>query len=49
MPCGVRSGLKPQLACDVSVAIDGVIFRDGWHEPLRKDSEVFLLPHMVGG
>jgi hypothetical protein len=29
--------------------IDGVIFHDGWHEPLRKDSEVFLLPRMVGG
>ena len=42
-------GLKPQLARGVSVAIDGVIFRDGWHEPLRKDSEVFLLPRMVGG
>jgi hypothetical protein len=26
-----------------------VIFRDGWHEPLRQDSEVFLLPRMVGG
>ena len=42
-------GLKPQLARGVSVAIDGVIFRDGWHEPLRKDSEVFLLPRRVGG
>ena len=42
-------GLKPQLARGVSVAIDGVIFRDGWHEPLGKDSEVFLLPRMVGG
>ena len=42
-------GLKPQLDRGVSVAIDGVIFRDGWHEPLRKDSEVYLLPRMVGG
>jgi molybdopterin synthase sulfur carrier subunit len=42
-------GLKPQLARGVSVAIDGVIFRDGWQEPLSNDSEVFLLPRMVGG
>jgi molybdopterin converting factor small subunit len=42
-------GLKPQLARGVSVAIDGVIFRDGWTQPLRSDSEVFLLPRMVGG
>lgn len=42
-------GLKPQLARGVSVAIDGVIYRDGWLEPLRPDSEVFLLPRMVGG
>ncbi|MEZ5833712.1 MAG: MoaD/ThiS family protein [Dongiaceae bacterium] len=42
-------GLKPQLARGVSVAIDGVIFRDGWHEPLRQESEVFLLPRMTGG
>ncbi len=42
-------GLKPQLERGVSVSIDGVIFRDGWHEPLRQDSEVFLLPRMVGG
>ena len=42
-------GLKPQLMRGVSVAIDGVIFRDGWHERLRKESEVFLLPRMTGG
>ena len=42
-------GLKPQLARGVSVAIDGVIIRDGWHEPLRKDRDVVLLPRRVGG
>ena len=41
--------LKPQLDRGVSVAIDGVIFRDGWLQPLRPDTEVFLLPRMVGG
>jgi molybdopterin converting factor small subunit len=45
----IYPGLKPQLTRGVSVAIDGVIFRDGWQEPLRKDSEVFLLPRMTGG
>jgi len=37
-------GIKPQFARCMSVAIDGVIFRDGWREPVRKNSEVFLLP-----
>lgn len=42
-------GLKPQLDRGVSVAIDGVIYRDGWLQPLTRDSEVFLLPRMTGG
>jgi molybdopterin synthase sulfur carrier subunit len=42
-------GLQPQLKRGVSVSIDGVIFRDGWLQPLKPESEVFLLPRMVGG
>ena len=42
-------GLKPQLDRGVSFAIDGTIFRDGWLQPLKPDSEVFLLPRMTGG
>ena len=42
-------GLKPQLARGVSFAIDGTIFRDGWLQPLKPESEVFLLPRMTGG
>jgi molybdopterin converting factor small subunit len=42
-------GLQPQLKRGVSVSIDGVIFREGWLEPLKPESEVFLLPRMVGG
>jgi len=42
-------GLKPQLQRGVSVSIDGVIFRDGWLERLNPESEVVLLPRMVGG
>jgi sulfur-carrier protein len=42
-------GLKPQIQRGVSVSIDGVIYRDGWLEALKPDSEVVLLPRMVGG
>ena len=42
-------GLQPQLQRGVSVSIDGVIFRDGWLQPLKPDSEVVLLPRMQGG
>jgi molybdopterin converting factor small subunit len=42
-------GLQPQLKRGVSVSIDGLIFREGWLQPLRPDSEVFLLPRMQGG
>ena len=42
-------GLKPQIQRGVSVSIDGVIYRDGWLESLKPDSEVVLLPRMVGG
>jgi molybdopterin converting factor small subunit len=42
-------GLQPQLKRGVSVAIDGLIYREGWLEPLTSDSEVYLLPRMTGG
>ena len=42
-------GLQPQLKRGVSVSIDGLIFREGWLQPLKPDSEVFLLPRMQGG
>ena len=42
-------GLQPQLQRGVSVSVDGIIFRDGWLQPLKPDSEVVLLPRMVGG
>ena len=42
-------GLQPQLKRGVSVSVDGIIFRDGWLQPIRPDSEVVLLPRMVGG
>ena len=37
-------GLKPQLLRGVSVAIDGVIFRDGWHEKLGPQTKQVTVP-----
>jgi len=42
-------GLQGQIKRGVSVSIDGLIYREGWLEPLKPDSEVFLLPRMTGG
>ena len=42
-------GLQTQIKRGVSVSIDGLIYREGWLEPLKPDSEVFLLPRMQGG
>ena len=41
--------LKPLLAQGVTVAIDGEIYRDAWFQPVRPDSEVYILPRMAGG
>ncbi len=42
-------GLQEQVDQGVSLAIDGVIYRDSWFTPVRPDSEVVLLPYMQGG
>ena len=42
-------GLKPQISRGVSLAIDGVIYRESWFTPVQADSEVVLMPLMVGG
>ncbi len=42
-------GLKPQIERGVSVAIDGLIYREAWFTPVKPDSEVVLMPYMVGG
>ncbi len=41
--------LKPQIKRGVSLALDGVIYRDAWFTPLSDENEVVLLPYMVGG
>jgi len=42
-------GLKPQIDRGVSLAIDGMIYREAWLTPVHPDSEVVLMPRMVGG
>ncbi len=42
-------GLKPQIKRGVSLALDGKIYRDAWFTRIDADSEVVLMPYMVGG
>ena len=42
-------GLKPQMKRGVSLAIDGKIYKESWFTPINKDSEVVLMPFMIGG
>ncbi len=42
-------GLAPIIDQGVSVAIDGEVFKDAWFTPIAPDSEVVLMPLMVGG
>ncbi|MDH3666122.1 MAG: MoaD/ThiS family protein [Paracoccaceae bacterium] len=41
--------IRPQIERGVSVSIDGLIFNDSWFQPVSPDSEVVLLPRIVGG
>jgi sulfur-carrier protein len=42
-------GLQPQIKRGVSVSVDGRIYREAWFTPIKPDSEVVLMPFMVGG
>ena len=42
-------GLRAQLDENVSIAVDGQIYRDSLFVPLQPGAEVFLLPRLVGG
>ena len=42
-------GLRPQIEKGVSLAIDGTIYREAWFTPVKPNSEVVLMPLMVGG
>ena len=41
--------LKPQISRGVSVAIDGLIYKNSWFTPIKPENEVVLMPYMVGG
>ena len=42
-------GLQPQIDRGVSLAIDGKIYKESWFTPVKEDSEVVLMPLMIGG
>lgn len=33
----------------IAVAIDGVVYRDDWNQPIPSNAEVFLMPRIEGG
>ena len=41
--------LDPIIESGVSVAIDGLIYKEAWFTPIKPDSEVVLMPYMKGG
>ncbi len=41
--------LTRHLEEGVAVAIDGQIYQDALLEPIRPDSEVFIIPQIAGG
>lgn len=41
--------LAPQIKRGVSMALDGVIYRDAWFTPVGPENEIVLMPYMVGG
>ena len=45
----LHPALMPHLEAGIAVAIDGEIFQEALLEPIGTDSEVYLLPQVVGG
>jgi len=41
--------IKPQIERGVSISIDGLLYNDNWFTPVKAESEVVLLPRIVGG
>lgn len=41
--------LRNRIDQGIAVAIDGVIFRDDWEQPIPKGAEVVLLTRIAGG
>ena len=42
-------GLREVIDAGVSLAIDGEVFKEAWFTPIKDDSEVVVMPLMVGG
>ena len=42
-------GLKGPFRNDVAVALNGVIYRDDWSQPIPEGAEVFLMRRLAGG
>ncbi|HEV8034364.1 MoaD/ThiS family protein [Yoonia sp.] len=45
----IHPGLAPQIKRGVSLALDGVIYREAWFTKIGPENEVILMPYMVGG
>ena len=45
----LHPALGPHLEEGVAVAIDGQIYQDSLFEPIKVDSEVYVLPQIAGG
>ena len=41
--------MQPFMDRGIAVAIDGVVFRDDWTQPIPAEAEVFLMPRIDGG
>ena len=42
-------GMRDRIKQGIAVAIDGVIYRDDWEQPIPKGAEVVLLTRIAGG
>ncbi|HUH84101.1 MAG TPA: MoaD/ThiS family protein [Stellaceae bacterium] len=42
-------GLGRQVEESMAIAIDGEIYQDAYHAPLKAESEIWLIPKIAGG
>jgi sulfur-carrier protein len=42
-------GLGRQVEESMAIAIDGEIYQDAYHAPLKPESEIWLIPKIAGG
>lgn len=41
--------MRQRIGQGIAVAVDGVIYRDDWEQPIPEDAEVVLLTRIAGG